>query len=687
MLCTTFLMYRSLSRVLTKVGDGFLAAGVNTYHLYAWDGIESLWFTVGYYMKGSPATWVEALNYSSVQANVEKTLVDLMLPLGIKTWKGYGATTGGAATAMKATLAAFAKYGCAMFMRDNLNGYQSADSGLETSYPSYRDYYLTQDPTTLALGLGDMGGITQDAAQQIVSKYLQSLYAGIAQYGRAALLGQSGAPESDYQVNITVYPGMTGSYPLVGGRTDGGHSDSNHQAFTLSPYFGGVASGNHMKDGTPCLLYRQFIAHTGSSTTLDRALDIRNYHRTCTATSWGPGWLKGGPSFEYYNAAQFAEIEARVFQSVSALLPNAVLRHANPVETQNSSVFSTLSNYVSWGDRKGWWEAMQATGGGDPSGHTLLNDTGEGANLFNTPANIPEAYLRTMPLAAHLPVWDIFYPPNNIGGVCQIPLLINPPPQLLHFGTLLDKMPYVGGFFGYEDSNIRLLNLARHYGDPLSMQILHVVARQWGGTDFSKLSLFDVAFTDSRDTPYTSADVAALQAFVQNGGGLVFTKMPQDASTLYNAFGIQPGQRVAYGNGRVVGRTTIWSAGLSSAANFDVLNDVLWAARQDQYVPAVYTAAAGIPAGVVLSICGKRNGQKAVWLSNNNLTPVTVGFNLSKAFYGFPDPYSLTDINTGQKVSGNGDVVVSLQVPAQDWVVLYQSTGGIKSSVLTITLS
>ena len=593
---------------------------------------------------------------------------------------------------------------------------------LANLYPNEQEYYLANGALSPAQSYG-YNGIVIDAPE-LVSEWLW-MYSQIdANLGLENLLGTAGWVNADHPVN---YGGALGQ--------SGGHNMNSYVRYVNSPlglYLNDVTStGQHLSDGTACLLWtlRGTTANYAATTckpTVIMASDIQNYHHggaTVTKTS----------SFSVYNASANANLEYQLLSAIQAKT-QAFARTAMP-----SGVLQLVPKYDS--------SVLEVTSSSiyDPStGQVLLNSGGAitccpyfnfanpGDNSSNlgrsgyyevaTAATVLYFWTSVVPALAHYPIMEADTDPGSIQAQVEAT-------PWNHFASLYSSMPYVGGYFGFEQDSAKVLIIDHYYGNLSTWGGLCTVCHAWGTDSESSLeglslSTFNVivGIPDSGQDASYSADLALLENYVSSGGNLIVYSnagapqsltgigttakaipfghpitAPYAESDLNAALPGGYGYINNYGSGRVItlhasyygdgfsGGANNSGDGLSSGLAYLTMNAVLWAAGQPTptiYLPRYVLRTAwaaplngngeGGSSGVTIQVCGTPSGGKLIWISNANATTKSVQLGFSQTFFQTPSSWKAYDANSRVVVaSGGGDVILNVTAPAQDWMPLY----------------
>ena len=345
-------------------------------------------------------------------------------------------------------------------------------------YPSEQEYYLASGALSPAQSYG-RSGIVIDAPE-LLAEWLW-MYSQIdANVGLQNFLGIAGWVNSDHPVN---YGGAGGA--------SGGHNMNSYVRYVNSPlglYLKDVTSaGSHVTDNTPCLLW-SLVGATASYTastckpTVQMATDVNNYHHTPFETS----------SFGVYMAASNASLEYQLLASIQAKT-QAFARTAMPL-----NILQLVPNYLS--------SPLEVTSSGiynPTAGQILLQYGGEitccpyfnfanpldngsnpgRSNFYEvaTAATVLNFWISVVPTFAHYPIMEADTAPGSI----QAQVAATP---WNHFASIYSNMPYVGGFYGYEQNNAQVLVIDHSYGNVVNWSGLGAVSHLWGTDSYSSLS-------------------------------------------------------------------------------------------------------------------------------------------------------------------------------------------------------
>jgi hypothetical protein len=513
-----------------------------------------------------------------------------------------------------------------------------------------------------------------------------------------------------------------------------GHNMNTYTRFVNSEWYTSQvnSSGNHTADGTPCQIYflvgraPDFVSSGLSIVvgnpivpSLLQASDVDVYHKIGQIGNITDG-------FRMYIAQANGELELGVWQYLNSFTPS-FMRTAIPY-----NVIQTVPPFISAKKELLGFNYLQTTGGTtgiadwfnycNPSD----NSSNPGGGFGNaTSATVLNYFLTILPFYSHLPFAEVDTDPYELQTQSTAT-------SWGHFGGLIGNMPYLGGWYGYEQDAVRVLTVDHNYGNPQTWSALGTICHQWGTDSYSSLSGWNlsnfhvIVGIPSREQDSTYAtDLALIETYVSDGGTLiVYTNSevpsslsgigstavaisyphpilaPYAESDLNAAFPSGYGYINDYGAGKVITLyanyygdgfgvgDTVASDGetdsLSSGLAYLTLNAILWAAGQP--TPAIYLpkyvqrtswaaplneSGEGGFSGVGINICGQGDGQMLVWLSNANTSTANLQVSLSSAFYNLPASWIARNTNGGSIIQGTGDLVINQILPIQDWMPLY----------------
>jgi hypothetical protein len=240
------------------------------------------------------------------------------------------------------------------------------------------------------------------------------------------------------------------------------------------------------------------------------------------------------------------------------------------------------------------------------------------------------------------------------------------------------------------------------------------------GTAGTSLAGFDVVF----GIPQSASDMDLVRAYVRNGGNLIVysssgapsdltgegttalpipyghpVTLPYAEADLNGAMPKGYGTINQYGAGKVVTLATSYYGegigcnnensaggcdGLASGLGYLTLNAILWLGGitppgiyLPKYVKRTNWATSlnsngeggfsGI--GIHMNSSAANPSQKRLMISNATSSDPKVQFSFSSMFYGLPSIWSMQDYNSKQVIRGTGDLSISQNLPANDWVV------------------
>jgi hypothetical protein len=603
---------------------------------------------------------------------------------------------------------------------------------MATLYPSEQEYYLASGTLTRAQSYG-YNGIVIDAPE-LITEWLYEYSQIDAKVGLKNLLGIAGWVNADHAVN---YGGAQGQL--------GGHNLNTYVRYVNSPldlYEGDVkSSGSHIADNSPCLLW-PLVGHAANYTsatcepTVAMASDIEAYHRSS--------------SFSTYMAASNAYLEYQLLAAVQAktkafartAMPLNVVQlvpdyYSSVLETTSSSIYGNSAGNVSVGSGGAiiccpYFNFANPSDNGSNPGRS-------GYYEVATPATVLYFWTTVVPTFAQNPIMEADTEPTSI--LAQVLAT-----SWNHFASMYTAMPFVGGFFGFEQSATSALVIDHNYGNIATWSGLYAICHAWGTDSYSSLSGLTlsnfkvIVGIPNKQDPNYSADIALVESYVNAGGALVLYSSSGAPSSLtgigttataipYGHPILQPyvesdlnaalpngyGYINDYGSGKVITLTashygdgfgvgdstngTGGCDGLSSGLAYLTMNAVLWAGGQQ--TPAIYlpkyvertswavplsSNGEGGPSGVMVQVCGTPAGSKLLWISNSNTTEESIQLGLSQTFFGIAETWQAYNANSKTNVaSGTGNVEFSLSAPAQDWMPLYLQGNGTTATATTTT--
>ena len=205
-----------------------------------------------------------------------------------------------------------------------------------TKPPLYAPYSLIP-----ALAFKTYPGMSIDAPALLTA--FQQFYAQLnSAIGLKNMIGISGSLEADHPVNYMGAQGLMG-----------GNNMNSYARYVNSPlgfYQGDVSAGDHLSDGTPCLLW-PLVGHAANYTgaasvpSVPMAVDVYNYHHY---TSSPEGTVTNvTSSYAKYGAASNALLEEGIFQYFQSFNPYSFWRTAIPTAILNSYV-SNWTDYLTY---------------------------------------------------------------------------------------------------------------------------------------------------------------------------------------------------------------------------------------------------------------------------------------------------------------------------------------------------
>jgi len=536
---------------MTKLGPFFQKYGITSYCLH--DYQEGSIRTVAYYWQtgsktsGPPGYYVPPTNI------LQQVYQQVFLPLGLRVFNwGHGT----AADSIISTLASMTPPASFVFEILYPAGYGPQDSNLAQQYPALQEYHLLQNTTTLQYSLLAAGGIPTDNIQQITNKWNNIIDQFVANNPQG-VIGVHDADLSDNAGNYGAYPyGPPSGYKYL----SSGHAVPSYANFIkTSDYLVSVnSSGNHLSDNTPCLIWQ---LSPSATLTPQLALDVYTYHFP-HANYGGNANNYASGNYGHYLALGFATEEVLARNHMASKLGGALfhnfmqktqlgfeLSSYNFPDNLSYTFGATVNGPNQTPDPDAWFGEILPYGG---AGSIPAFEDTWAATAPTGDTYVYQYFLTILPLAGNLPVSGWL---ENVGGLYlggkYVPEMIEqvgistPWGQAQgagvwpHFGTELGKIPYLGGWYGWENDTFTLLAIAHHVDSTYLYQPLYNIAHAWGAHE-SEVNLqsltpsnYKVVFIDFRDWIDPGAKFwQAIQNYVQQGGVLVVNN-----DTAYGATG------------------------------------------------------------------------------------------------------------------------------------------------------
>jgi hypothetical protein len=536
---------------MTKLGAFFQKYGITNYCLHDYQGGSIR--TVAYYWQtgsktgGPPGYYVPPTNI------LQQVYQQVFLPLGLRVFNwGHGT----AADSIISTLASMSPPAAFLYEILYPAGYGPQNSGLAQQYPALQEYHLVQNISTSQYSLLAANGIPTDNIQQITNKWNSMIDQFVANNPQGII----GVHDGDLSDNAGNYGNYPYSPPSGYKYLSSGHAVPSYANFIkTNDYLVSVnSSGNHLSDGTVCAIWN--ISSTATLTP-QLALDVYTYHFP-HANYGGNANNYASGNYGHYLALGFATEEVLARNHMASKLGGQALFHNFMQKTQlgfqlSSYNFPDNLSYIFGYTANGnyppnpdeWFGKILPYGG--VGSIPAYGDTWA-STAPATDAYLYQYFLTVLPLAGNLPVSGWL---ENVGGLylggTYIPEMIEqvgistPWGQAQgagvwpHFGTELGKIPYLGGWYGWENDTFTLLAIAHHVGSTYLYQPLYNIAHVWGAHE-SEVNLqsltpsnFKVVFIDLRDWIDPGAKFwQAIQNYVQQGGVLVV-----NSDTAYGATG------------------------------------------------------------------------------------------------------------------------------------------------------
>jgi len=553
--------------------------------------------------------------------------------------------------------------------------------------------------------------------------YRDRLKTALDLYGtHPSLIGIGTNPYTDYPF----YSARTKTPHTYDGRAYG-YNPTSFERFTQTKYFWRDVNpdGTHKSDGTVCKIWEMFVAKTANYTAAEMYEEWDNYHGADIAAQEPLHGLNA-----YYNVENAKLIKALYDYVVSYTGKTWLLKHP------------WYRGIVNVPAEAGLYEV--------PS-YTFIDDTytvewfmqNEGIMWFNlahpgdTPFRLPteeelkDFYLRGLPILAHSQFHEVDWRSPEITQ------------DGLHtqyartFGSILNKMKYVGGWFGHEKQAVKTLFIgASGWAPQFFTPIAHVKQALWEDPnltrfgDFSQFNVIVWSGSQPSVNQVTDDAVNRIKNFVNAGGGIVFIssggtanwvqEMLSGATTIMDSNGVyypehpilKPYgdavyptydgtiQENLYGSGRVIwidlgypgfpyiggGAVTNWHGSPHDSILVLISNALLYAGGQESQIPAWWHTTYGVQQWNPLlyySICGKPNTPKLLWLTNRDSSPSPFEIHLNASFFGIdPQGWMAIDVLNWQVVAkGTGtDVCINTTIPAESWKPIYivNTTSGLQ---------
>jgi hypothetical protein len=411
-------------------------------------------------------------------------------------------------------------------------GYDPIGWGYDLSqqYPYYTDYMYTVISGTPELQVASScpscgptyPSIAADNVTLILGAF-QTAYSNLNSYvGNQNLPFVSGWVLADHGYSVD---------NIVG--NPAGHNINSYIRFTATTWYTSSvnSSGNHIVDNSPCLLWSLKGMSVPQTTnyipSIQQAQDVNKYHKGTTSNPQG---------YDYYMGLSVLQIEYGILQILlqannnlafdRTAFPMLFLKQFAPF-IQNPELFYVVNNGNIMQDGFNAVSSVPWLNLNNPQDNSSNPGGGYGgatnATVLNYMLNIVPYYSNNQLLL------EVDTAPQNM----NFSSIQANTPAFIHFGNLVSKMSYVGGWYGYETNSIPLLHIDHYYTIPQNFTGLGIVASRVGidsytPIPFSSLSQFKVIFglPNSNDPNYAN-DIALIEKYVQNGGNLVVYYDPQ----------------------------------------------------------------------------------------------------------------------------------------------------------------
>jgi hypothetical protein len=312
-----------------------------------------------------------------------------------------------------------------------------------------------------------------------------------------------------------------------------GHNINSYIRFTATSWYTSSVSstGTHLKDGTPCLLWSLRgtpVPQTSNYIpSVSQAQDVNNYHK---GTAANPG------GYDYYMGLSVLQIEYGILQILlknnnnlafdRTAFPTLFLERFTPF-LQNPALFELVNNGNTMQDGFGAFNSVPWLNLNNPQDNSSNPGGGYGGATNSTVLNF---MLNIVPyFSNNQMLMEVDTAPQNM----TLSYIQTNTPAFVHFGNLVSKMSYVGGWYGYETNSIPLLHIDHYYNIPQNFTGLGIVASRAGidsyaPIPYSSLSPFKaiLGLPSGTDSNYAN-DIAMIQSYVQNGGNLIVYYDPQ----------------------------------------------------------------------------------------------------------------------------------------------------------------
>lgn len=521
---------------MTRLGSFLASKGIENYCFVDYQGGEIR--SVAYYLATGQQNPPSSYNVS--QADADAAYKTVYFPLGLRifsvgevlgTWDGSKQLE---SLSPPAGILIRALYPF---------GYGPQDGGLVAANPTLLDYSLfvntsTTPPTFLLEPTPtNPQGIPIDNQSLILAKWKQLVAPTVHD---AAVMGVFDGILSDYPLNNGGYA-LGGSAPAGYTYTGSGHNLVSYSRFVTTRMFTDVMTGgNHNKDGTPCLLYANFVSKTSAPAFSDMAVDVYNYHYDSLAKE---SYYR--PSYRYYLLSNYFAIQQSIVAYMKSVQGNAMANYMvpDPTDPMQVPMAPVRNNGVVVPDPTPWFGTIVGNGG---TGALLTDENTWIGSYLGRSGPLPDNlqwlfFCNCMPYAGNDGVFGML---ENIGGYylgttynpeCIELLGITTPwaPGTgsgiwLHFGQLMNNMPYIGGYHGYENEPFKVLSISHHIANLYTYGFVNNIAHQWGIHEDQlptmNLNSFDVIFVDDKDLNPPSNFWPTIAQWVQNGGHLVYSK-------------------------------------------------------------------------------------------------------------------------------------------------------------------
>ncbi|MEM3357202.1 MAG: hypothetical protein QW166_05175, partial [Candidatus Bathyarchaeia archaeon] len=546
--------------------------------------------------------------------------------------------------------------------------------------------------------------------------FMDMLKTAIDIYGsHQSLMGIGTNPYTDYPF----YSGGAGA-PYTWSGIAYGYNPTSLARFVQTKYFWRDVNqdGTHVKDGSVCKIWQMFVAKTANCTPAEIYSEWNNYHGTWIGEA---GILLRGLN-AYYSVDNAKLLQALYDYVVSYTGKAWLLKHpwhSSMFQVPAEAGIMDVPSYSFCGGLTYHVENFLRSGG---VVWFNLAHTGDTPFRLPTEDELKDFYLLGLPVLADSQFHEVDWRASEItqSGIHA--------QYALTFGSILNKMRYVGGWFGKEKGTIKALWIgASGWAPQFFTTIADIEYAKWEDSnltrfgDFSKFNVLIFGGSQPSTGQITADAVNRIKAFVNRGGGIVFVSsggstswvneilaqatIIMDSSGVYapdhailKPYGsaVYPTYKgtiaeAVYGSGRAIwidlgypgltyiggGSATKWRGSPSDSVLVLVSNALLHVGKQDSLIPAWWHTKYGAQPWsplVYYSITGKPDTPKLLWLTNAGNTTSPFEIHLNATYFNIdPQGWIAIDIQNWQVVAkGNGtDIRINTTIPAKSWKPIY----------------